>query len=200
MYRTTPLILLSLVLTLGCQPADNPVDTPDPVASGTAQISVEVESDDPSVLKRPFTAEEIRDEWIVGLRLLMRRSSPEGEVVERWTVVSADTEGVDIEFVTLDGDGQVSTDPDVRRSSWIELRDHASFPAATSTREWSSRSTALGSFEGWLYHVPDEKTGTVSEFFFVPEFPGAPVRMRILNGEEIVFELEQTARLRPNAG
>jgi hypothetical protein len=161
---------------------------------------VEVESDDPSILKRPFTAEEIREEWIEGLRLLMRRSSPEGEVVERWTVVASDPEGVYIEFVTLDGDGQVSADPEVRRSSWIELRDHAAFPAATSSREWTSRSTALGSFEGWLYRVPDEKTGTVSEFFFVPEFPGAPVQMRILNGEEIMFELEQTARLRPSTG
>jgi hypothetical protein len=194
------LILLTLLLIVGCQPADRPADAPDPDASGAAQISVEVESDDPSILKRPFTAEEIREEWIEGLRLLMRRSSPEGEVVERWTVVASDPEGVDIEFVTLDGDGQVSADPEVRRSSWIELRDHAAFPAATSSREWTSRSTALGSFEGWLYRVPDEKTGTVSEFFFVPEFPGAPVQMRILNGEEIMFELEQTARLRPSTG
>ena len=109
-------------------------------------------------------------------------------------------EGVEIEFVNLDADGQVSGDPDVRRSTWLELRDHASFPADTSSREWVSRSTALGSFEGWLYHVPDVKTGTVTEFFFVSEYPGAPVQMRILNGETTMFELEQTARLRPSAG
>ena len=199
MPRTIFLILL-VSFTVACQPTDQPSDSAEPGASNTTAISMEVEADDPSILKRPFTAQEIRDEWIEGLRLLMRRSSPDGEVVERWTVTSADTEGVDIEFVTLDGDGRVSTDPDVRRSSWIELRDHASFPAATSSREWVRRSTALGSFEGWLYHVPDEKTGTVSEFFFVPEFPGAPVQMRILNGEEIMFELEQTARGRPSAG
>lgn len=197
MQRTTFLFLL-LLFTVACQPNDQASDSPDPGIPGAAEISVEVEADDPSVLKRPFTADEIRDEWIEGLRLLMRRSSPEGEVVERWTVTSADAEGVDIEFVTLDGDGQVSTEPDVRRSSWTELRDHAAFPAATSSREWVGRSTALGNFEGWLYLVPDEKTGTVSEFFFVPEYPGAPVQMRILNGEEIMFELEQTARLRPS--
>ena len=199
MQRFTFLILL-VSFTLACQPTDQPADSPDPGASGTAGISVEVEADDPSVLKRPFTAEEIRDEWIEGLRLLMRRSSPEGEVVERWTVTSADAEGVDIEFAALDGDGQVAADPEVRRSTWIELRDHAAFPAASSTREWVTRSTALGNFEGWLYHVPDKESGTVSEFFFVPEFPGAPVQMRILNGEEIMFELEQTARLRPSSG
>ena len=86
----------------------------------------------------------------------------------------------------------------VARSTWIELRDHASFPAAFSTREWVARTTQLGDFEGWLYRVAEDDDATVQEYFFVPELPGAPVQMRIFEGDATVFELEQTARLRPD--
>ena len=135
---------------------------------------------------------------VPGLRLLMRRNSPEEIRVERWTVVAADDEGADIEFATIAEDGSVVGEPSVVRSAWVELRDHASFPAAHSTREWVSRSTMLGEFEGWLYRVAEPNAATVQEYFFVPSLPGAPVQMRILEGETVVIELDQTARLRPD--
>ncbi len=153
--------------------------------------------DEGGLLERPFTAEQIRDEWVPGLRVLMRRSSPNTEVTERWTVVAADEEGVDIEFATLDENGEVAGEPRVQRSTWLDLRDHASFPAAFATREWVARSTQLGAFEGWLYRVEDPDTGTETEFFFVPELPGAPVHMKTVRGNTTIFELEQMARLRP---
>ena len=67
-------------------------------------------------------------------------------------------------------------------------------------RLWVSRSTALGEYEGWLYTVAKPEAATVQEFFFVPSLPGAPVIMRVLEGEETVLELVQTARLRPETG
>jgi hypothetical protein len=160
---------------------------------------VDLDPDDPSILMRPFSAEEIRDEWVPGFRLLMRRTFPEETRIERWTVVSADDEGVEIEYATISDDGSVEGEPSVARSGWVELRDHASFPAAHSTREWVSRSTVLGDFEGWLYRVAEPGAAVVNEFFFVPTLPGAPVQMRILEGDATVFELEQTARLRPES-
>ena len=145
----------------------------------------------------PFTAEEIRDEWVPGFRIMMRHTFPEKTMIERWTVVAADDQGVEIENAAIDDGGSVLGEPTVVRSTWVELRDHASFPAKHSTREWVSRSTALGDFEGWLYRVADPEAATIQEFFFAPELPGAPVQMLILEGESTVFELEQTARLRP---
>jgi hypothetical protein len=162
------------------------------------QAPVDLDPEDSTILMRPFTAEEIRDEWVPGLRLLMRHSFPEETRIERWTVVAADDEGVEIEKATIADDGSVVGEPSVVRSTWVELRDHASFPAAHSTREWVSRSTMLGDFEGWLYRVANPDAAVVNEFFFVPSMPGAPVQVRALEGEETVFELEQTARLRPN--
>lgn len=194
-------VILTL-LAFGCggeTPGENDTDgvsemvSPPPSPGGVA-----LDPDDPTILARPFTAEQIRDEWVPGLRLLMRRTTPEGTGVERWTVIDADDEGADIEYATIADDGTVAGEPPVERSTWIELRDHATFPAAQSTREWVSRTTELGEYEGWLYRVADDSAGTVQEFFFVPELPGAPVQMRIVENGTTTFDLEQTARLRPD--
>jgi len=190
MRHAAPSVLIVLLLAFACGGGAAP--------SAPPAASVDLDPEDPTIVVRPFTAEEIHDEWVPGFRLLMRRSYPENTRLERWTVVAADDEGVDIEYATLADDGTVEGEPTVTRSAWTELRDHASFPASHSTREWVSRATALGAFEGWLYRVEDPNAATVQEFFFVPTLPGAPVHMRILDGEATVFELEQTARLRPD--
>jgi len=196
-----PATLILVAITLGCGErapgADDAREAADSAPATGSTVTIEVDPDDPTLIMRPFTADQIRAEWVPGLRLLMRRSSPEETRVERWTVVAADDDGADIEYATIADDGSVIGEPAVERSSWVELRDHASFPAAESTREWVTRSTQLGEFEGWLYRVNEEGAATTQEFFFVPELPGAPVVMRILKGDTTVFELEQTARLRP---
>jgi len=193
--------VLFTALTLGCGGA-TPADDESRGASGVASplpapAVTELDSDDPTILVRPFTAEQIRDEWVPGLRLLMRRTTPKETRIERWTVITADEVGADIEYAVIADDGSVVGQPSLELSTWIELRDHASFPADHTTREWVARTTQLGEFEGWLYRVTGDGDGTVQEFFFVPELPGAPVEMRILEGDTTVFELEQTARLRP---
>ena len=202
MHHTVVFVLILFLIAVGCGRGEGPpgsTETGDLGAAATTAPAPDLEPDDPSFLRRPFTADEIRDEWVPGFQLLMRRSFPESTRIERWTVVSTDDVGTEIEKATIADDGSVVGEPSVVRSTWVELRDHASFPAAHSNREWVSLSTALGDFEGWLYRVADPDSATVQEFFFVPSLPGAPVRMRVLEGETAVFELEQTARLRPEA-
>jgi hypothetical protein len=155
------------------------------------------DSSDASILPRPFTAEQIRDEWVPGLIIDMRRQTPEGVVVQRWTVVAADAEGVDIEYAKLDEAGEPSEERQVQRSGWVELRDHAAFPADRSTLEEVTRETALGTLEGWLYTVRDAESGGVTEFFFARSFPGAPVYMRAEQAGKLVMKLTQIARSRP---
>ena len=190
MRRHASLFLAVTLLGFGCGGEGIPGEQ--------AEALVDLDPDDPSILMRPFSADEIRDEWIPGFRLLMRRTSSDGTQVERWTVVSADRDGVEIEYATIADDGSVAEEPSIARSEWVELRDHASFPSSHSTREWVSRSTTLGDFEGWLYRVAEPDSAVINEFFFVPSVPGAPVHMRTLEGDTTVFELEQTARLRPD--
>ena len=191
MRRPAPFVFALALLALGCGGNGDSIEQ--------TEVVVDLDPDDPTILMRPFSGEEIRDEWIPGFRLLMRRTYPEETRIERWTVVSADDDGVEIEYADLADDGSVEREPTVSRSDWTELRDHAAFPAAYSTREWVSRETALGYFEGWLYRVAKPSAAVINEFFFVPELPGAPVQMRTLEGDTIVFELEQTARMRPEA-
>jgi len=49
------------------------------------------------------------------------------------------------------------------------------------------------------YRVTGGGGTVVEEYFFVPSLPGAPVQMKILDGDTTVFTLEQMARLRPDA-
>jgi hypothetical protein len=151
------------------------------------------------MLPTPFTAEQIRTEWVEGFRLTVRRWAPDGERLERWRVVAADAEGVEIENAVVDADGAVVGDPVTRRSTWAELRDHASFPAAAATRSREARSTALGVLEGWRYTVTGPEAGMTSEFFFVDSLPGAPVQMTVWQAGEKVLVLEQLDRDKPRA-
>jgi hypothetical protein len=188
MRRSASLIFVLTVLAIGCGGDIQPEQPQAPDIGDQTQSAV---------MEFPFTADEIRDEWVTGLILNVRRSHPEGTSFERWTVVNADERGADIEYVTTDGSGNAIGEPRIEHTTWVELRDHASFPATHSTREWVSRSTQIGDLEGWLYRVSDPETGTVQEFFFAAKVPGAPVQMRILDGEDTVYELEQLMRMRP---
>ena len=100
MRHTARLILILFLMTLGCDRGEGPAgstETGDPGVDATTAPALDLEPDDPSLLRRLFTADEIRDEWVAGFRLLIRRTTPEGAGVERWTVFSADDEGAEIE-------------------------------------------------------------------------------------------------------
>ncbi len=189
--------LVTIILVLAACAGQPGGPTTAPAGDDDAVVGAAEEPAEAAILERPFTAEQIRDEWVAGFSLVMRRSTPGEARLERWTVLAADAEGAEIEFAAIGEDGAVSGEPVVQRSTWLELRDHASFPAASATREWTRRDTAFGALEGWLYRVPEEGSEAVSEFFFVPGLPGAPVQMRTFEGEQIVFELEQIERSPP---
>jgi hypothetical protein len=150
-----------------------------------------------SHVPRPFTAEQIRGEWVEGLTLVLQRVTPGAETRERWIVVSADAEGAEIEFTPLDAQDRVTGPSRRRRSTWVELRDHATFPAATTTREEVTRATPPGTFEGWLFIVSDAAQGTVTEYFFARDLPGAPLELKTTRNGETLVEMKQISRSRP---
>lgn len=188
-----PLIATSAVAVscgvafVGHAPAAEPTAAPERVAGM-------VDPADPSRLQTPYTSDEIRDGWVEGLEIVMRRWTPEGAVRERWTVVEADDAGCVTRIERLGPDGLPAGEPVSGRSSWDELRRHASFPAERAQRRWEDRETALGALEGWFYSVEDPDAGTVTEFFFADRYPGAPAWMRMRTGDDVVIELEQVQR------
>jgi hypothetical protein len=190
--------MLMIVGGIGC--SQEPGSNTDPGGPGGGPAAIESslrESEDSTLLPTPFTADENRDEWIEGFQLVIQRRSPSEERLERWTVVRADEDGAVIEYAEIDAYGNVSGEPTIQRSSWQELRDHASFPADHARRERVVRQTPLGEFEGWLYIVGDNESGTTTQFFFVSELPGAPVAMELVDDGTILVALEQLERYRP---
>ena len=177
-----------LSLVLGCGGADKADQgyaatvTTDPATAAT------------DVLDPPFTSEQIRDAWVEGLELKIRRQTDGMEVLERWRVVAADSDGATIESVVIDAAGEAVSEPRAQTSSWDELRDHAAFPADRVRREAVNRETALGAFDGRLYTVTDPESGTFSEYFFAEAFPGAPLVMRVIKDGEVVAQFEQIER------
>jgi hypothetical protein len=195
LHTAIPTFLAALLLC-GCGPADEPSpadESPAAAVPGTEQL----DPDDPTILVRPFTAEQIRDEWVEGLTLTMRRTREGQEGVDRWTVTQADADGVEIEYAALDESGNVLGRPRVERSSWTELRDHAAFPADRTTREAVTLETPLGVLDGWLYTRRNPDDATVTQFFFAAALPGAPVRMEVRQGDRVVMKLEQIERKKP---
>ncbi len=181
-----------VALLWGCDAASTPdAAPPPPETAGAAEPQAQPE---PEMLPAPFTADEIRDEWTPGLTLVMRNKSPEGETWERWTVVSSDQEGTEIEFVLVDAEGKVAGEAKIERSAWTELRDHASYPTGVASREQVSRETPLGQLDGWLYTVRDQATGSDTELFFAQSLPGAPIEMTMSKDGTVVMELTQVER------
>ncbi len=203
---TRPLTLvacLCLVTLSGCDSSPTPGDaSPDAPPSdapgpGATTPPEDIDPDDPQILRRPFSSEQIRDEWVAGLTILMQTQAPQGGALERWVVLSTDEEGAEIEFTQVDQDGKPAGEPRLARSTWEDLRNHASFPAASATREELTMETALGELDGWLYKVRNDAAGTVTEYFFAKSLPGAPVMMRVMNNGQPVMQLAQIERQRP---
>jgi hypothetical protein len=190
---TTALFLLVFVFGLGCGPGGD--DVP---ATGESQPE-EPTADVPKVemLPTPFTAEQIRDEWVVGFNLTMLRKKHGRDVYQRWSVVDADADSLKIEYVTVDADGEPIAVPVVQGATWVGLRDHAAFPAATATREEVTRETPLGTLDGWVYTVREKPPGTVTEYFFAKQYPGAPVHTLTTREGEFVMEMSQIERNYP---
>lgn len=189
------LVCVGSTVALGCGAS------PEPATAESVETAAEIPREAgpiPSLLDRPFTAEQIRDEWIEGFQLRIRQWTPKAEVLEVWTVVRADADTVDIESKAEGADDGAAGEGLVQTSSWVQLRDHASFPADRATREMVSRETTLGELTGWLYTVTDPKSGVVTEFFFAEELPGAPVFVHVLKEGELVEIFEQIERSRPS--
>ena len=178
-------LVLALVTSCGTAPEDAAV-------SNEARPGAAAQR--PAELAMPYTAEQIRDAWVEGLTLQMVNQTKFGKQYQRWTVVRADDEGADIEYLDTDESGKPIGEPQIRPSLWIQLRDHARFPADRCTRTEVTRTTPLGEQKGWSYTLTDEPNGVVTEFFFAHETPGAPVSMVVRQHGAVVQELSQVKR------
>ena len=141
----------------------------------------------------PYTAEEIRDEWVEGFWLDTRVESAEGVVVNRIEVLEWSIEGAVLRERPID-----TTDEDLEglasmAVTWDQLRSHAVFDKDSTTRKREIRSTPLGTLEGWLFTRTDSNGR--AEFFFADGLPGPPVVYGKTGADGVTtFQAVQVAR------
>lgn len=136
---------------------------------------------------RPFTAAQIRAFHPPGTTFVHAVES-RGEVRRtRSTVVSADQEWVEFEDQALDEAGSPVGEPSRWKASWVELRDHATFPAQDTTITDVRHTVPAGTFECWLYVVTSDNEER--HFYFAKEKPGAPIAVFTWKNGEVVSRM-----------
>ncbi len=160
-----------------------------------------LDPDDPTILRRPFTAQEMRDEMVPGFTVqILRQTAGAGDRFELWRVLEADAESVVIESCPLDQSGAPAGPPTSTASTWVELRNHATFPAERTALSEETLETPLGALDCWLYRITDPETGAMREFHFAKSLPGPPVRFAKLKDGAPLEVMMQIKRSRPAAG
>lgn len=142
---------------------------------------------EPGLLPFPYTAEEIRLGNPPGTVLVHRLERAGSPTVLRETHFVADdgtTAGMR-EVVRQDGDVIRES---AGEATWVELRDHASFPADAAVRAEASCEVPAGRFDCWLYTVAGDD-GSESRFWFARSRPGPPVLYEVEQGGEVVFRM-----------
>lgn len=123
----------------------------------------------------PFTAEQIREHCVDGLRVTIAVEDDSGRTFHTNTFRDGDAEGVTIEACASDRDGTPTGEVSSGRGTWLELQGHASFPELTTEVGEETIDGPLGIQRCRRYAVRGE-TGTVT-FWFAVDHPGMPVRI-----------------------
>jgi hypothetical protein len=128
----------------------------------------------------PFTPEQIRSGTPDGHTLDIV-TTREGEVVDRRRTIYFDPDetSVSMRLAPLSAAGVVGAEAMEARTTWVDLRDHAIFPAETTTVITETIDTSLGSLPCTRYDVA--KGETTLAYWFAAAHPGMPVRSATLS-------------------
>jgi len=140
----------------------------------------------PDHLPTPFSAAEIRDACGPGrtLRFRLERAGADPLIrVTRFT--GGDAEWAEADSWVESVDGLVLGEPEASRSTWLQLQEHASFPAAETVRTEEELTTPAGTFACLRYDRTDPD-GTW-RFWFARDLPGQPIRFENELSGKVVF-------------
>ncbi|MEO0971678.1 MAG: hypothetical protein AAFX85_01190 [Pseudomonadota bacterium] len=141
----------------------------------------------------PFTQTQLRSTLRQGLEVVMRMESPvAGSFSRRMVVADAGTDSVKMRESTLEEEFRQSMPDSTVDATWGELRDHACFPAASTTRERVTAETAFGELPGWRYVY--EKDDVRLVLTFADALPGLPVTYERFQSEIKVLTSRQVSR------
>jgi len=140
-------------------------------------------------LSPPFSAEEIRAAFPVGMRIVFSIEDAERPPMRlAWDVVAADRKIMRMHITPQGLDGNPVSDPQDRTFTWDELVDHARFPPDLTTVSNGEVETPIGRHPAQVYTVTTIDalfTGT-EQYHFVLSLPGPPViRTSTRDGKEV---------------
>jgi hypothetical protein len=140
---------------------------------------------EPGHAPTPFTADEIRAGCPAGRTIRLRVDAP-GEPpflrVNRFT--ECDEAGAVFERSRQSLDGSPVGEPEAQRVTWLQLQQHASFPAEVTTIAAERIATAIGERDCLRYTVRDGPTEEL--FWFAMDLPGMPVQVHTRIDDEVV--------------
>jgi hypothetical protein len=140
----------------------------------------------PDDLPTPFSAAEIRDASRPGRTQRFRVERSDTDPVIRVTrYVGGDAQAAEQESWLESSAGAVLGEREVSRPTWLELQEHASFPAATTVRVDEELTVPAGTFACLRYDRTDDD-GTW-RFWFARDLPGHPVRLEHEADGRVVF-------------
>lgn len=140
----------------------------------------------PDHLPTPFTADEIREGCPPGrtVRSLVHEKG-EAPYLRITRFVSGDAEGAEQETWTETPDGARLTEPQRRRTAWLDFQGHASMPAATTAIAEEEIEIPAGRFACLRYTRSDGDE--VDTFWFAKVAPGMPLKFEERVAGELVY-------------
>ena len=157
------LAVLACAATLAAACASSPPVAPD--ATGAADLA-----------PFPYTAAQIRDATPAGRTYVFRMAQGDEVVLRTIRFMAVDAEGAETLATLADLTGAPVAEPARQRVSWDELRQHASYPRATTTLSDATVTVPAGTFACRRYVV---QIGSDEQIVvdFAHDLPGAPVSL-----------------------
>jgi hypothetical protein len=168
--------IFAVAVLAACSSSSSPPPLPAPSPPAPAPAPVEpgpVAPDAADLAPMPYTAEQIREANPAGRVVTFRRELGDATSIVAHTFVAVDEQGAEIEVLERDAKGQPAGAPQRARSTWEELRRHASFPRARTAITDGVADTPAGKFPSKIYTVTDGDE--VNTFYFALDRAGPPV-------------------------
>jgi hypothetical protein len=127
----------------------------------------------PDHLPTPFSADDIRAASPAGRRIRIRTEGRDGTTYREVRYLTTDADGATQAFTPTDVEGDPIGPSVERRSRWLDLQEHASFPAGQATVEETHLDVAWGREPCWHYRVSKGEAET--RYWFAQRYAGMPV-------------------------
>jgi hypothetical protein len=151
-------------------------------------------------LPTPFTADEIRAGNPVGstIRMRIERAGADPMIHVSRYVLADDHEALR-ESWDESLDGERLGEPEESRETWLQLQEHASFPAVETRIDEEVIDLPIGRVACVRYTQATGDGGRT--FWFARDLPGQPVRWEIRRGDEVLVSVTavEIAGLQPSA-